>query len=187
MHTVTFGHFLKKTYYYLNMKKTIPLLVLLVHLAIFSQAQEFSKVQSVFIFTFARYIQWPEGYNEGNFEIQVLGDGPIVKELRDASSAKKINNRTVVVSQISKVSEIKKSCVVFISANRSSQLDNVLTEVGAKPILVMSEEPGAGARGSNINFMVKDGKFAYEINQTTMAKKNLKVSNELSRMAATVY
>jgi hypothetical protein len=40
-----------------------------------------------------------------------------------------------------------------------------------------------GAKGSNINFIVKDGKLAFELNQAAITKQNFKVSNELSRLA----
>jgi hypothetical protein len=49
--------------------------------------------------------------------------------------------------------------------------------------MVVSESDGAGMKGSDINFVIKDGKLAFELNQAAVSKKSLKVSMELSRLA----
>lgn len=71
--------FLKKQYNYLNMKK-----ILLVSIILLGTQLSFSqnyKLHSVYMYSFTRYILWPEAYNQGDFEILVLGDSPILDEL----------------------------------------------------------------------------------------------------------
>jgi hypothetical protein len=51
---------------------------------------------------------------------------------------------------------------------------------------VVTEEPGLAAKGSNINFIAKDGKPAIELNQASMNRQSLKTSNELTRLAITI-
>jgi hypothetical protein len=48
---------------------------------------------------------------------------------------------------------------------------------------VVTEEPGQGVKGSDINFIDKDGKLAFELNQNAVNKRKLKVSTELTRLA----
>jgi hypothetical protein len=48
---------------------------------------------------------------------------------------------------------------------------------------VISETEGSGTKGSHINFIVKDGKLAFELNQMSINKQGLKVSIELTRLA----
>jgi hypothetical protein len=62
-------------------------------------------------------------------------------------------------------------------------LAEVIAKVNSQPILVVTEENGLGVKGSNINFIMREGKLAFELNQATLNKQNLKVSNELSRLA----
>ena len=141
------------------------------------------KMHSVFIFSFTRYIQWPDAYNVGDFEILVLGDSPIVDELKAMAQAKKVGDRTIKVTKISSPSEIRKCNILFIPAAKSSEISEVLTKVTSQSILVVTEEPGLGAKGSNVNFITKDGKLAFELNQGAASKQGLRVSNELSRLA----
>jgi len=181
-----FACLLKKQYNYQSMKRAFLILTLIVSVASqgYSQAHKF---QSVFIFSFTKYVLWPDDYNTGDFEILVLGDAPILEELKAMAQSKKVvgasGERAIKVTKISSAAEIRKCNILYVPAAKSSMIDNVLTKVSTQSILVVTEEPGMGAKGSNINFIVKDGKLVFELNQAAITKQNLKVSNELSRLA----
>jgi hypothetical protein len=165
------------------MRKSV-LLVLFILLAKFGIAQSQSyKLHTVFIYSFTRYVIWPEEYNHGDFEILVLGESPIVDELMGMAQAKKVGDRAIKVKKISSPAEIKKCNILFVPASKSSQLVEVVAKVNNQPILIITEEPGSGAKGSDINFVLKDGKLAFELNQSAVEKQNLKIANELSRLA----
>src|SRR5688572_819871 len=140
-------------------------------------------MHTVFIFSFTRYIQWPDAYNGGDFEILVLGDSPIVEELKSMAQVKKVGDRTIKITKINSPAEIRKCNILFVPSGKSSQITEVLGKVTTQSILVVTEEPGLGAKGSNVNFITKDGKLAFELNQGAATKQGLKVSNELSRLA----
>jgi len=140
-------------------------------------------MHTVFIFSFTRYIQWPDAYNSGDFEIVVLGDSPIVEELRSMAQAKKVGDRNIKVTKINSAAEIKKCNILFIPTERAGQIGDVMGKIASQSILVITETPGLGAKGSNVNFVQKDGKLAFELNQSAATKQGLKISNELSRLA----
>lgn len=141
------------------------------------------KMHAVFIYSFTRYVQWPEAYNQGDFEILVLGDSPILEDLKAMAQAKKVGERIIKVTKIKDPAEIRRCSMLFVSAARSNQIDEILTKVNTQSILIITEEPGLAAKGSDINFIMKDGKLAFELNQASVNKQGLKVSNELSRLA----
>lgn len=142
------------------------------------------KLHPVYIYSFTKYVIWPDSYKEGDFKILVLGDSPIVKELESMAKAKKTpDNRTIVVTRIGSPSEIQKCNVLFIPVSKSKMLPEIMAKVGDQSILVVTEEEGLGLKGSNINFVVKEGKLAFELNQSTLMKQNLKAASELSRLA----
>jgi hypothetical protein len=113
----------------------------------------------------------------------VLGDSPLTEELKAMAQAKKVGDRAIKISRINAIADLKKCNILFVPASKSPQIAEILGKVSAQPILVVTEDTGLGAKGSNINFITKDGKLAFELNQTTLTKQNLKVSNELSRLA----
>lgn len=163
------------------MRKCVLFVILSVTLSV-AHAQNY-KLHTVFIYSFTRYVIWPESYNQGDFEILVLGDSPIVGALDEMAKAKKVGDRPIKVTKINNPSEIRKCNILFIPASKSGQLTDVMSKVANQSILVITEEPGLGAKGSVINFIMKEGKLAFELNQSAVAKQNFKIANELSRLA----
>ncbi len=148
----------------------------------FSQAQIY-KLHPVFIFSFTRYIQWPDAANGGDFVIKVVGDSPIIAELEAMAKQKKAGDRTIKIMKVATAAQADNCSMVFIPAAQSGTLNDVIQKIGVKPTLIVTEEAGMAAKGSDINFITKDGKLAFELNQTPINKKGLKVSTELTRLA----
>lgn len=166
---------------YPTMRKSI-LLVLLCLSSFVSFSQNYN-LHTVFIYSFTRYVIWPEEYNQGEFEILVLGDTPMFETLQDMAQRKKVGDRAIKVTKITSPSEIRKCNILFVPAAKSAALSDVIAKVSTQPILIITEEPGLGSKGSDINFIMKEGKLAFELNQTAVSRQNLKIANELSRLA----
>lgn len=184
MNHLIFACFSKKMYYYSTMKKGILIFVALIgfHLA---NAQNYN-LHPLYIYSFTRYVQWPDAYNQGDFEILVLGDSPITEELNKMAQVKKVGDRTIRVTKIPAMSAFKKCNILFVPSKKSGELADILAKVSGQPVLVITEDTGMGAKGSNINFVLKDGKLAFELNQSACNKQGLKVSNELTRLAIVI-
>jgi hypothetical protein len=163
------------------MRKSVLLAIFALNLTV-CFAQNY-KLHTVFIYSFTRYVIWPDAYNQGEFEILVMGDSPIVEALQDMAQAKKVGDRPIKVTRINSPSEIRKCNILFVPASKSAQLNDVVSKVSNQSILIITEEPGLGAKGSVINFIMKEGKLAFELNQSAVARQNLKIANELSRLA----
>ena len=151
-------------------------------MAVTSHAQNY-KLYTVFMNSFTRYIEWPAEANNGDFEIFVLGESPIVADLKSMAQLKKVGDRTIKITQIKAVSEIRKCNILFVPSDKSGLLGDVLTKLGQSPTLVVTEQEGLGQKGSGINFVEKSGKPAFELNNAALNKAKLKASSELSRIA----
>jgi hypothetical protein len=147
-----------------------------------STAQNY-QTHTLYIYSFGKFVLWPEEDKKGDFEIFILGDSPIIEELQQMSERKKVGDRVIKVAKISSLGEFKKGHVLFIPSSQSAQLADVLTKLGDKSTLVVTEQPGLGVKGSDINFVMKEGKLAFELNQNALSKHKLKAANELTRLA----
>ena len=146
------------------------------------------KYHSVFIYNFTKYVQWPpSNQNQNNsFVIGVLGNSPMMGELEKLMTKKNVGSLPIIIKKISNISEAITCQAVFIPSHKSSQFDSDPLLRG-KPILFITETDGLGKKGSHINFVIQDGKIRFELNQTTILEAGLKVSSQLSILAATVY
>jgi hypothetical protein len=141
------------------------------------------KLHSVFIYSFTKNVVWPDGHDQGDFEIAVLGDSPIYDLLVEMAKTKKVGERVIKITQIQNVSEIKPCSILFVAAVKSNLLSDVLAKVNSQPTLIVTEGEGLGQKGSDINFITKEGKLAFELNQAAANKRNLKISNNLVGLA----
>lgn len=144
------------------------------------------QTYTLYIHSFAKMIQWPEEDKKGDFEIFVLGESPIFAELQKMAEKKKLGDRVIKVSKISTLNEFRKGHMLFIPVAQSGKLGEALTKTDDKSTLIITEQTGLGAKGSGINFFMKDGKLAFELNQAALAKHKLKAAVELSRLATII-
>lgn len=180
-----FACYTNRMYNYPLMKR-IPLsVVFLLFAGTYAGAQNY-KQYTIFIYSFTRYIQWPDAYNQGDFEILVMGDSPLLEELKAMAQQKKIGDRAIKVTRIGSASEIRKCNILFVPAAYSDKLSDILQKINTQSTLVITEQTGLGAMGSCINFITKEGKLAFELNQTALTKQNLKASIELTRLATII-
>ncbi len=141
------------------------------------------QTYTLYIHGFAKFVQWPEEQKKGDFEILILGESPIIAELQKMADKKKVGDRVIKVIKINSMNEFRKGHMLFIPSEHSGQLIDVLTKVGDKSTLVITEQAGQGSKGSDINFITKEGRLAFELNQSALSKHKLKAANELTRLA----
>ncbi|MBS1488735.1 MAG: YfiR family protein [Bacteroidetes bacterium] len=147
------------------------------------QATNYQTV-TLFVYSFTKFVQWPEEVNTGDFEIVVLGNSPVFAELKTMSEKKKVGSRAIQLSKIAGPSEFKKGHILYVSTEWLSKYSEVAGKVGDLPTLIITEH-ATGTNKGDINFIHKDGKLAFEINSPNLTKHRLKASAELVRFAVT--
>ena len=167
------------------MKKLAILITLFVSISICSNAQV-PKLQSIFIYNFSKYIEWPASYTSGNFIIGVFGQSPLTKELNNLSKSKKVGNQPIVINKFNNVSEISKCNILFVPKNKSDEINNIINKLKGQNTLIITEKEGMAKKGAGINFIIADNKQKFELNEANILKSNLKVSTSLLNLAILV-
>lgn len=140
------------------------------------KAQE-DMFKALFMYNFTKDIEWPN--TNGDFKITVFGNSPIVEELEKIASKKNVGNQPIIVKKVNNVNEIGNPNIVYIVPSKSNQLNEVVSAVGNKPVLVISDKPGLAKQGSGINYVKIDGKQKFEINPGNISASGLKVNSFL--------
>ncbi len=160
------------------MKKQVFVVLTLFLLSITANAQQ-SMFKALFMFNFAKYIQWPNHSAKSDFVIAVYGDDDITKELSKLAAARKINNKTLVVKSIKSLDEANNAQILFIPTGKSSNLDGILSHFKNKSTLIITDKEGLCAKGSQINYVNIDGKLKFEISKNNIAAHNLNLDPKL--------
>ncbi|SFC26071.1 protein of unknown function [Flexibacter flexilis DSM 6793] len=164
------------------MKKHLQIIFTIILFSFNSYAQNSDhKFHSVFIMNFIKYIQWPNVNSD--FVIGVLGNADIVEELERSVANKNVSGQKIIVKTFDKVSDIDNCQVLYIPQGKSKLLADVITKVSGKNTLIITEKSGLADKGSGINFVLKDGRWKFELNKDATEKAGLKVSSDLLRLA----
>ncbi len=172
------------------MKRTIQyclifLAMVITRQGVFAQVNN-HKIHSIFIYNFAKYTQWPASSQSGDFVIEVLGRSPLADELERVVTNKMVGTQKIVVRRVTSADQISSSHMVVVPATESRHFEAVQARLKGKPSLLITEKPGLGQKGSGINFVIRDDKWSYELNQAILAENGLKVSVEISKLAINI-
>jgi hypothetical protein len=157
-------------------KKLIALIMIVMSLSLTGQQSMF---KALFMFNFAKYIEWPGQSNQSEFIIGIYGKDDSFEELKKLASTRKINNKTIIVKSVGSPSELPNANLFFIPTSKSSQLAACISFFADKPTLIVSEIPNACKQGAGINYIMKDGKMKYEISKANIVSHQLNVDQKL--------
>jgi len=157
-------------------KKLIVLIMILSSLSISGQQPMF---KALFIFNFAKYIEWPNQKSQQEFIIGVYGNDEIVTELNKLAKARKINNKTIVVKSVKLPSEAPNANMFYIPNSKSGNITKVTSFFTNKTTLIVSDKPNLCSKGAGINYIMKNGKLKYEISKKNIISHNLKINQKL--------
>ncbi len=141
------------------------------------------RIHAVFLYNFTKYVQWPTGQS-GDFVIGVVGNSPIYDELVKITNGKMAGSQKIVVVKFKSPDVITNCNMLFVASQ--ANFENVQEKVAGKPVLLITERPGLAQKGSNINFVIKENKWRFELNENATRNAGLKVSAELSKLAISV-
>ena len=168
------------------MKKfLLIILVVSAGLMSFTTSQDY-KFERTFIYNFTKYIQWPASQQSGDFVIGVYGDSPILSQLEMMAQTRSAGAQKFKIQKINSVGEIGNLHMLFVSKSKNSEIGRIVSKIGGKSTLLITEGDGMGAKGSGINFIYINGKPRFELNKTATEKSNLKISSELMKLAIVI-
>ena len=144
------------------------------------------KFHSIFIYNFSKYVKWPDNLGSGKFVIGVIGNSPILSELKDLSISKQVNNMAIEIRQLTSVSDLSQCHILYVTSSESGKLDQVVAKTQGQPVLIVADRPGMASKGATISFVEVEGKVKFELSQQNAESRGLKVSTSLASLAINV-
>jgi len=163
-------------------KRTVYTLGICLGIILSAQAQTTNHAAySLFVVSFTKYASWPQSNND--FKITVLGKSKIYDELMKMTANKSVNGQPYKVTQVESVNDLGDSQIIFIPDGKSSNLDDVMKATTGKAVMVVTEREGLVRKGAGLSFLVIDNKLRFDINNSELEKRNVKVSGNLVSIA----
>ena len=163
-------------------KRIVFICLLAVAMMANTTSSDVGKFQSIFIYTFAKYIEWPTSKQQGDFVIGVFGDSPAFQHLEKMAANKTKGNQRIAVKKLKSAKEVGACHILFIGRNKSALL-GAIKATAPKNMLIVSDKPDMVGKGSDLNFVMKGDKLRFEMSNELLSHPELKVSTELSKFA----
>lgn len=139
------------------------------------------QVFSLFVMNIAKYSAWPATQPE--FQITVFGKSKVHDELMKYTD-RGVNGMKIKVLQVESISEVGQPQIVYLSDGKSSQLDELLKSTEGKPVMIITEREGLHKKGAGFSFFINETQnLRFDINNTELEKRKIKVAKNLTSMA----
>jgi hypothetical protein len=145
-----------------------------------------TKVKAVFLFNFAKYVDWPPSAlpNAATpITIGMMGTGPFGDDLQHDVEGKTVNGHPFVIKHLASDAELGGCQILFISHSEESRTGGILDKASAWPILTVGEDETFARHGGMINFVLKNGNVRLAINLAAARKAGLTLSSRLLAVA----
>lgn len=147
------------------------------------------QIKAVFLFNFAKFVEWPEGSfknSDAPIIITILGKDPFGEAL-DALKEKTINSRGIVVKRAPSPEHLVRSHILFVCKSERDNLPKILEVAQKWDALTVGDMKGFAQSGGMINLVKIGEKISFEINVSATDRTNLKISSKLLKLATNLY
>ncbi|HXP59960.1 MAG TPA: YfiR family protein [Dongiaceae bacterium] len=144
------------------------------------------QVKAVFLFNFAKFIEWPAaklGGPDSPLVIGIIGDNPFGTLLEETIKDQAINGHKLVSRAISTTAEAVACHIVFISRSEKERLRPLLAALKGQPVVTVSELRGFAQDGGMIALVLLNGRVKLEINPAAAGEAGVKLSSKLLSIA----
>jgi len=148
-----------------------------------------AQVKAVFLFNFAKYVDWPGAAfpsATAPITIGVIGTDMVGENLRHYVEGKTVNGRLFVVKHLAPDSELTGCQILFISDSEASRMRGILEKASVLPILTVGEDEAFTRNGGIIDFVLKNGNVRLVIDLAAAQKAGLTISSRLLAVADAV-
>lgn len=139
-------------------------------------------VKAAYLTKFGIYVEWPDTAPGSTINLCVVGEDPFGKALDSAAASQQPGNRPISVQRL-KIVTPESDCDIAYFGNADPTTPQAIESLHGSPVLTVSD---SGGKGAIINFVVKDNRVRFEIDEAAAAQNKLVLSAKLLSLALNV-
>jgi hypothetical protein len=145
------------------------------------------NVKAAFLYSFGRYVEWPDNMfpdKQSPFVIGVYGENPFGDVLERIAKTRTIQSRRIVVKMIDSIDDLAECQLIFIPQKVSTeQQRKIIDKVKGTPLLLVGESSRFAEIGGDVNFFMEGDRVRFEINVDALRNKKLLIDAKLLSLA----
>lgn len=146
-------------------------------------------VKAAFLHKFGSFVEWPAtafASPTSPFQLCVVGEDPFGAALDKAVSGQQIARRPVEVRRLKTVKPDSGCHIVYLAASETQRLAQIIEALRGSSVLTVSDGRSPGAATGIINFVIKDDRVRFDIDDEAAAQNRLAISSKLLSVALNV-
>jgi hypothetical protein len=140
---------------------------------------QMSKFKALFLFNFAKNINWPLSSENSTFVITVIGDNDLASELKALSEVRKVGNKDLIINESTTVDQLSESQIIYLGQSKSTLMPMLSSYQKEKPVLLVADSEGLCEQGAGISFVTVDGKLKFQICPSNIEGHGLDLAQKL--------
>jgi hypothetical protein len=146
-------------------------------------------IKAAFLSNFGFYVEWPQtafAASDSPINLCIVGHDPFGALLDDSAKGQKIGNRTIAVHRISAISRNSDCHIAYLPNDADPHTTQALAALRGSDILTVTDATAADSDVGIINFVVKDNRVRFDIDDAAAASGGLVISSRLMKLALEV-
>jgi hypothetical protein len=142
------------------------------------------ELKAAFLYNFALFTEWPATVGR-ELTLCTYGGDPFGAGLDDVAG-KSVGERTLRLQRRVSTQSLVDCHILYIGREAIGSLAAVRERVAGRPVLIVTDSPGALRAGATINMAVAEKRVTFEVSRRAASQSGLGLSYRLLRLATQV-
>jgi len=147
------------------------------------------EVKASFVYTVAKFVEWPERSFEGPgapLVFEVLGEDPFEAALENTVQGKTVNGHPVEVIRAGGASDLLPCHVLYVGRSQAGRLQEVLDRVQGGTVLTVGELERFAQDGGVLGLRLEQNMIRFEVNVDAAERAHLSISSKILKLGKVV-
>jgi hypothetical protein len=143
------------------------------------------EVKGAFVYNFIKFVEWPPTAfisADSSIDLYVLGQDLLADQI-ETLAGKTAQGRKIVVKRFTRLSDLEKCHVLYISRSESEVLPQILRALRDWNALIMGDTKDFAHLGGMMNFVRSENRVSFEVNVDAAERAGLKINAQLLKLA----
>ena len=150
---------------------------------------EVYALKAALLSKFGLYVEWPSSAFSSPtspFNLCIAGEDPFGKSLDKVVAGERINDRNVVSRRLKTVGRNSGCHILYIGGSDEQRGEQIIEAVRGGSVLTVSDAGGSTTAAGIIDFVIKDNRVRFDIDDEAAAQNGLVISSKLLSLALNV-
>lgn len=146
-------------------------------------------VKAAYLYKFGLFVEWPSAAftsSSSALNVCVVGDDPFGTALDSAANGQRIGGREVMVRRMKTVGRESGCHILYAAGSETQAPGQIIAAVRGSGVLTVTDARGPGATEGIINFVIKDNRVRFDIDEAAATQNGLAISSKLLSLALEV-